>query len=146
MKCALEIMNIHEKAMNQYITEKENKAEQKHLEACANAIKLCENVIGPAFEKKAKNNTNYLALDYQISTEKDIFGNIHFNILETRYRSHTVHHRDGTTSKKNKPYTVSVYCNIDKATLIAYLEKHCYTCPIFHTSWLNIKPMSKCLN
>ena len=111
MKCALEIMNIHEKAMNQYITEKENKAKKKHLEACTNAIKLCEDVIGPAFEKKAKNNTNYLALDYQISTEKDIFGNILFDILETRYSSHTVHHKDGTTSKKIESLIIDFLSN-----------------------------------
>ena len=145
MKCANEIVAKNEQA----IIEKERAAIAKtlleHAEACQNAIKFCEEVIAPAFEEKAENGESNLIVSIRTYTYEDRLKNIHFNTMKLSYISRTVHHRNGTKSIKRERTWVTDYENIDKATVIAYLARYCYSCSMSDSyGWLKVEPVPAC--
>jgi hypothetical protein len=145
MKCANEIVTKNEQAIAAREQAAITKALLEHGEACQNAIKFCEEVIAPAFEKKAENGEPNLMVRIRTYAYEDRFGNIHFDTMKLDYTSRTVHHRNGTKSTKTERTWVIDYENIDKATVIAYLAHYCYACSMPDSyGWLEVEPVPAC--
>lgn len=137
MKCANEIVAKNEQTIAAKKQAAIVKALLEHAEACQNAIKFCEEVIAPAFEKKAENGESNLTVNIRTYAYEDRLGNIHFDTMKLDCTSRTVHHRHGTWTTD--------YENIDKATVITYLAHYCYSCSMPDSyGWLKVEPIPAC--
>ena len=144
MRCAGEIVIKN----NTTIMEREQaallKAMSVHKIACEEAIRFCEEVIGPDFENKAKEGVSMLSKNYYFGEEKDILNNLHLFQLKREYYTRTIHHRNGTKSRKQESTVVHTGTPIDYDTMVAYLKQHCYIVEKYNT-FISIKPNPECI-
>ena len=144
MKCAKQYVMEKEQTILKHELELDQLALEKHVEACANAINFCETEIDAKFAELAKNPYPWMEVRYTISDTTDRFGNVHFNTEKSVSYERTVHHRNGTKSKKTDYRLMTDTANIDKETFIKYLNSHCYEVSYYANHCIIIKPAPEC--
>ena len=144
MKCAKAYVLEKEQTMIQHEKELDQRALENHIQACANAIKYCETVIDSEFSEMAKNTSSDFSIRRSISVTTDRLGNIHFRTRKYEEYYRTVHHRNGSRSKKRDYDWFTEQDNIDKNTFIQYLNSHCYEVQFTEYSSVIIKPAPEC--